>query len=373
MVVPSSLTKHFPQSQLCSKAAGAFGALVVLQVTLALSYKFAQTGPSAQYPFSSPALLVVAESTKFFISLCLFFHSQWPIGSDRSVECQGHKQSPSRSHHILSQFRSEVSLPLLRNTALLAVLYAINNNIAFAVFRIADGANINLIKSGSSFLSALLLRFALARPISRVQWSAIFLQMFGLVVAQFGSTCSNTPVLLPHAYLLLFVSLLISTICGVWNDQMLKSSGDASMHTINMLLYAFGFLMNGLTYVYFPDPEKHFFSGFDAYPTHIVLLFQSLSGVTISAVYKFSDVTTKTFALSCATSILLFINVVAFHSAFSLVATTGCLIVYVATHLYVSNPSLQPANSAVVPATVELLSNCRYLPVRQHSPVNNDE
>ena len=308
MVAHFILTKHFPQSQLCSKAAASFGALIVLHVTLALSFKFAQSGPSVQYPFSSSALLVVAESTKFFISLCLFLHSQWSIGSDHSPECQGQEQTPGRPHHALNQFRSEVSLPLLRNTALLAVLYGINNNIAFAVFRIADGANINLIKSGSSFLSALMLRFALARPISRVQWSAIFLQMFGLVVAQFGSTCSNTPVLLPHAYLLLFVSLLISTVCGVWNDQMLKNSGDASMHTINMLLYAFGFLMNGMTYVYFPDPNKHFFSGFDAYPTYLVLLCQSLFGVTISAVYKFSDVTIKTFALSCATSILMFIS-----------------------------------------------------------------
>lgn len=102
---------------------------------------------------------------------------------------------------------------------------------------------------------------------------------------------------------------------------MLKQSGGQSMHTINMLLYAFGFLMNGMTYVYFPDPDNHFFSGFN-HPTYLVLFIQSLLGVTISAVYKFSDVTTKTFALSCATSILMFINVLAFGSASRLVTTS---------------------------------------------------
>ena len=89
-----------------------------------------------------------------------------------------------------------------------------------------------------------------------------------------------------------------------------------------MLLYAFGFLMNGISCVYFPDPDKNFFSGFNQYRTYLELLCQSLFGVTIGAVYKFSDVTTKTFALSCATNILIFINVVAFDSAFSLKAHT---------------------------------------------------
>jgi hypothetical protein len=52
-----------------------------------------------------------------------------------------------------------------------------------------------------------------------------------------------------------------------------------------MLLYAFGFLMNGI-----PDPDNHFFSGFfNQYPTYLVLLIQSLFGVTISAVYKGCD------------------------------------------------------------------------------------
>jgi hypothetical protein len=60
-----------------------------------------------------------------------------------------------------------------------------------------------------------------------------------------------------RAWLLLLASLLISSICGVWNDSMLKNSG-ASMHTINILLNAFGFVMNGATYIYCADPSKRF-------------------------------------------------------------------------------------------------------------------
>jgi hypothetical protein len=171
-----------------------------------------------------------------------------------------------------------------------------------------------------------------------VQWSGIFLQIFGLVVAQFGATCSDTPVLPGYAYLLLLVSLVISSISGVWNDQMLKSDSGISMHIINMLLYAFGFVMNGTSYIYITDPERRFFSGFGMSATYFVLICQSLFGFTISAIYKFSDATVKTFALSCATSFFMVINVLVFGSSFSLVAAMGCSTVLVATHLYVSNP-----------------------------------
>ena len=67
------------------------------------------------------------------------------------------------------------------------------------------------------------------------------------------------------------------------------------MHVINTSLYAFGFMMNGTSYIYIADPERPFFSGFDEYSTHFVLLCQSLFGATISAIYKFSDETVKTF------------------------------------------------------------------------------
>jgi hypothetical protein len=272
------------------KVAFAFVALVVLQVFLALSFKFAQRGMSGQYPFSSPALLVIAEITKLGISLCLFFQeeSYTRVGHATKEELATKKAFENVRQSFLT-LGGELTFPLLRNTALLAALYCVNNHIAFLVFRMADGANITLIKSGSSFVCALMLRFALGRAISRVQWSAIFLQIFGLVVAQFGATCSNTPILPGYAYLLLFISLVISSVSSVWNDQLLKHDNNTSMHIINMLLYAFGFLMNGISYVYTAGPDRGFFSGFDKSATFLVLICQSLFGVTISAVYKFSD------------------------------------------------------------------------------------
>lgn len=325
------------------KVAMSFFALVMLHIMLALSFKLAQQKPSGNYLFSSPALLVIAEATKLLISFYLLSQEECCRTANADGDDDGDSgrtpeiQVVTRVCPAQERLRSEVSWPLLQVTGLLAALYCINNNLTFLVFQIADGANINLIKSSSSFVSAMMLHFVLGRAISRTQWSAIGLQICGLVVAQFGTSCSDTPVLPGSAYLLLLASLLISSTCGVWNDSMLKGSG-ASMHTINILLYAFGFLMNGATYIYCADPSKRFFSGFDQATTYPVLICQSLFGITISAVYKYSDATIKTLTLSCATSILMLINVVVFGSPFTLVAAMGGLTVFIATHLYVSNP-----------------------------------
>lgn len=331
------------QGRTFSQATFCFVALIVFQVFLALSFRSAQRELSGQYPFSSSALIVTSEIAKLGISLCLFFQEKTntrlnPMNQDALA-----KQAFENIHQSLLHLKEQLSWRLLRSTALLAALYCINNHITFLIYSLADGANIILIKSGSSFVSALMLRFALGRVISSIQWSAIFLQIFGLVVAQFGATCSNTPILPAYAYFLLFVSLLISSVSGVWNDYLLKTDNGQSMHVVNMSIYAFGFIMNGISYVWIADPDERFFVGFDNPSTYLVLLCQSLFGVSVSAVYKYSDATVKTFALSCATSILMVVNVVGFGSPFSLVAAMGCATVFVATHLYVSHPPLATA------------------------------
>jgi hypothetical protein len=340
-----------------SKLALAFVALVVLHVCLALSFKLAQHGSSAEYAFLPAVLLVVAELVKFSISSILLWRDallRHGIATAENAEHTPHIKliAPSirTSIWLLNQeVKLQVTFSLVWRTALLASLYCLNNNLAFALFRVADGANITLIKSGGSVVSALLLRFALKRSISPIQWSAIWLQAFGLIVAQFGTSCSNTPVLSWHAYGLLLLSLLISSVCGVWNDHMLKDERHhaASMHVINTLLYAYGFLFNALAYAASAagttgtSTGSSILAGFDEPATYLVLACQSLFGVAISAMYKYADAAVKTFALSCATILLMTINVLAFGTPFSLVVTMGCLTVFVATHLYVANPTSQ--------------------------------
>lgn len=72
------------------KAAVSFLALVALHVLLALSFKLAQRKSSGQYPFSSPALLVVTEAAKLVLSVYLLWQEECCARSRSTIEgCDG--------------------------------------------------------------------------------------------------------------------------------------------------------------------------------------------------------------------------------------------------------------------------------------------
>jgi len=304
-----------------------FFVLVFIQVSLALSFRAAQD-ESGKYPFDPAAVLVVAEILKFLLSLALFSRSS----------------NADKPEGWYVAFKSEVqSTPsLIWSCIALAVLYCANNNISFLLFQWMDGANINLFKSGSSFVSTLLLRFALQRGISSVQWAAVCLQVCGLAISQFGATGTNAPLLSLGSYVVLIISLTITSICSVYNDKVLKDHADvASLHTVNALLYAVGALLNGLVYFLSSSStmaRPSFFSGFDRPFTWIVLFFNTVIGIVVSAVYKYADATIKTFASACATSGLLLINILIYNQEFKIVVILACITVFIATYLYATNP-----------------------------------
>jgi hypothetical protein len=229
---------------------------------------------------------------------------------------------------------------LVPSCIFLAAIYCANNNATFYLFSWIDGANINLFKSGCSVVSTLLLHFALQRKFSQVQWVSVGMQTLGLGVSQFGATCSNVPLLSFVLYIVLLLSIFATSISSVLNDHVLKTNaGTASLHTVNAVLYFFGAIFNASVFFLRSDGKNFsFFAGFDIFATWVILAFNVVIGIIVSAVYKYCDATTKTFASAFSTSILLLINIFLFGHEFKLVVVLGCLIVFAATYLFVTNP-----------------------------------
>ena len=221
----------------------------------------------------------------------------------------------------------------------LAVAYCANNQLTFVLLQQADGANVNLIKGGASIVSTLMLRYFLDRRFSAVQWSAVCLQVCGLLVAQFGASCNNTPVLAAWTYLILIVSLCITSLTSVFNDKLLKEQR-CSLHVINAVLYSFGVVFNLTLLAIFGRGVRSFFAGFDRASTYPVLLCNALIGIAVTAVYKYTDATMKTFGSACATSVLMIVSVLFYGASVKIVVIMGCLTVFIATHLYSANPKL---------------------------------
>jgi hypothetical protein len=293
-----------------------FVALVVVQVAVAVVYKIAQkdgtyllfsstiaiqsysSAGTGKYSFSPASALVLAEIFKTMLSSILLIHS--------------------RDEHTLRD-KIEAGLLLIRETsplfrlqtAALAFSYAVNNQIGFSVFLIADAASITLFKSGSSLISALMLLVFVGRQIFPLQWAAIAIQVMGLVTALYDP-CTGASLLSAAAYILLAVHVAISCVNGVWNEHLVKNY-TVNLHAQNIILYVSGSAFNLLFYLVVPtellgtSSTGSFFHGYTP-SAWLVVFMNSIIGIVIVAVYKHADVLVKTFGLACATGILYFIN-----------------------------------------------------------------
>jgi len=356
-----------------SIALTSFAALTIIQVSIAIAYKFAQNNEGS-YPFNPAFLLVLAESLKFLLSVFLFvFVSSRAsrtqnIGKTGSIETSSIETKSDSEldtsvpftrrfyRDAFSDLISEIraSPMLIPSCTFLAAIYCANNNATFYLFSWIDGANINLFKSGCSIVSTLLLHFALDRKFSQVQWVSVGMQTIGLGVSQFGATCSNVPRLSLSLYAVLLMSIFATSVSSVLNDHILKSNGGtASLHTVNSVLYFFGAIFNASIFVLRNNGSAFsLFAGFNRLSTWVVLAFNVVIGVIVSAVYKYCDATSKTFASAFSTSILLLMNIFLYGHELKVVVVLGCLVVFASTYLFVTNPP--PAPSISPPSLIEI-------------------
>lgn len=156
----------------------------------------------------------------------------------------------------------------------------------FVLYRLADPGTIQLIKSGITLVTAITSLVFLRSKIAKTQWLAIVLQICGLVVTQYHpDTGSTYPV---PTYALLFFQTIVTALAGVFNQHLCKSQ-EASLHAQNMVLYAFGVVINLCIHamVSFLKPdEPGFFDGYGHAGAILVIVSNVLNGLVITAVYK---------------------------------------------------------------------------------------
>lgn len=308
-----------------------FFCLFIMQIVVVLVYKFSQT--NGKYAYSTVSVMIVAEISKFLISLNLTICSH-AVGE----ESLANSKLPNKFVRLSScvvDIQRQISNKFLRQTFLLALLYCINNQIAFFLFQYVDVVTISLFRSFTSFQSAMLLWILFARPINRIQWSTIILQVIGLIIVQYDA-CKKMPIFEAKLYIILLLNCSISSVCTVWNEHLLKTYS-VTIHIQNMALYFFGSIANMClfmySYKYSENYSKGFFEGYSL-SVFAVVLCNSLLGLVITAVYKYADAIIKTFSSACATGALLILNWSLFHQETSLTATLGAAVIFIASYIY---------------------------------------
>lgn len=300
------------------------GALVALQVVVGLVYKLSQKS-SLSYSYSTFSALAIAEAIKFGISA--FLNSRTPE--------RGHSALPTTKHEAPASSLARVPPAVCAKILALAAMYCINNQLTFAIFLTADPASMNIFKSGSTLITAVISLVLLHRQITRQQWAAIVLQVSGLFVTQFDA-CKDRMTLPGTTYALLLLSVTITALSGVWNEYQLKTL-PLTLHQQNMVLYAGGFVLNAgghfakaaLTDGGVPG----FFSGYDASSIAVVAV-NACFGIVVTAVYKYADSIMKCLANAVTTVLLLGLSWMLFGLQVHAGIVAGCVVVIVAVFLY---------------------------------------
>ena len=307
----------------------AFLVLLLVQVFVSIVYKFSQT--KGKYTYSPLSAIASAEFIKLCISLTFIWLS---VSIDDS---SSNNKIYNRFLACYAWFRKEVQSIFIAYTFGLALLYVINNQLAFVLYLYVDMASISMFKSFSSILSAILLWLFCERTLVREQWASIILQVVGLIIVQYDS-CRDAPFLAIKDYITLIVSTLITAICSVWNERLIKTYS-VNMHIQNAILYTFGLTLNLTLFFFFPDlfvkneTRKQFFEGYSLMVIAIILC-NSVLGIVITFVYKYADVIVKTFSTACATGVLLYINVAVFKIKANLTIFLGAIVIFISSYLF---------------------------------------
>jgi len=307
----------------------AFLVLLLVQVLVSIVYKFSQT--KGKYTYSPLSAIASAEFIKLCISLTFIWLS---VSIDDS---SSNNKIYNRFLACYAWFRKEVQSIFIAYTFGLALLYVINNQLAFVLYLYVDMASISMFKSFSSILSAILLWLFCERTLVREQWASIILQVVGLIIVQYDS-CRDAPFLAIKDYITLIVSTLITAICSVWNERLIKTYS-VNMHIQNAILYTFGLTLNLTLFFFFPDlfvkneTRKQFFEGYSLMVLAIILC-NSVLGIVITFVYKYADVIVKTFSTACATGVLLYINVAVFKIKANLTIFLGAIVIFISSYLF---------------------------------------
>jgi len=319
----------------------ATGAFVCISTSSGLLYKVSQRG-SDGFGFSTVSAIVIAECVKLVMSGC--FHVCDASSKDSE---HGRLQAAVRSAW------SQLSLRAVLSIWTVAVMYAINHQLSFYAYTIADPGTISMFTSSALVSIALVQCSCVGRRFSVQQSEAMLLACVGMVTMQYNPSTGYARYCL-SAYGILGTSTVISATSAAWNEYFVKNY-EIGLHVQNMVLYAGGVVLNLIAFFVIPrfsraQAKFGFWEGYSNDPLAIgVVLVNSTIGLAISAVYKYADAITKSIADSITAVVLTVVSSVFFGLKPSVTMWCGVLVVCCAIRNYAVAPA--PAEA---PAELDL-------------------
>ncbi|GAA48460.1 probable UDP-sugar transporter protein SLC35A4 [Clonorchis sinensis] len=236
-----------------------------------------------------------------------------------------------------------------------AVLYAVNNNLGIFIQLEMDPATYQVLGNFKILSTAILFRLIIRRPISPIQWFALFLLLsagfthsYGSLLAKSASPLPGSPSPLASTSHRLHITVLgiflialyctISGLSGVTTEYLMKQRAQMNIHLQNALLYTFGIILNGLMFVVevHKSGDPAYWNPFKGYTlwTWLLILTQSVSGIFMGFVMKYSNNITRLFLISSAMLVTTFTAMLVFGLHLNFLFIVSFLLVCISLFLY---------------------------------------
>jgi len=314
-------------------------ALTCVSTTVGILYKVSQSHGGG-FHYSTTSAICIAEFVKMIMSC--FIH----IG-----DTTHHTEGKSRVDSAVASARTQLSVSAVANIWLLALMYAVNNQLSFYVYMLADPGTIYLFKAASTIIVAVIQCTLVGKEFNGDQWKAMWLQMVGMIVVQYDP-CKSAALYEPRAYGFMAVSCVVTSVCAVRNEYMAKGF-KVGLNVQNIVMYAGGVVMNLFAFACLPNPnsaqsELGFFDGYSSPLACGVVFCNAMIGLAITAVYKYADAITKCISSDVTAVLLVIISTFVFHLKSSITMWCGVLVVCFAVHHY-TNASQAASNAKKEP------------------------
>lgn len=320
--------------------------LVLVSTMTGVLYKVSQA-VGGGFKYSTTSAIAIAEMVKFGMSLS--FH----VG-----DTTHHSKNETKWVSGMAVVRNQVSVSGAGHIWFLSVLYFLNNQLSFYVYMLADPGTIFLFKAGSTMIVATVQCLCVGKRFSAQQWQAMALQGIGMVIVQYNP-CKSSARYSPRAYLLMTISTVVTALCAVRNEYLVKNY-KIGLNVQNMVLYSGGILLNLFAFFFLPNPNSSqedigFFTGYDNPLACAVVFANAMIGLAITAVYKYADAVTKCIAGDVTAVVLCVISSIFFELEPSVSLWCGVFVVCFAVHSYTSAaPVPQPGPPKPEAREVEL-------------------
>ncbi|KAL3313299.1 hypothetical protein Ciccas_008101 [Cichlidogyrus casuarinus] len=194
-----------------------------------------------------------------------------------------------------------------------AMLYTLSNNLGYHILKYMDPVSYQVLSNFKIFTTAVLFRIILRKPLTRTQWIALILLMTSSMldgasgkIGSSGDEANTMTASYMHiTYFGIFLMIVYTTTSGftaIYTEYIYKKMPEMDINLQNCLLYTFGILINGFLLVTSCLSEHkplNLFKGFSVY-TWIIVLTQSLVGISFGYVLKYASNITRLFIIGCS-------------------------------------------------------------------------